>query len=166
MEPFVIRRAVLLARAKEPALLALYDAALQTARETPPERRRSHEPIASENGDLTWPEGWQEANTRHLLDTSPRAFWLMARARLIPLSEMEAISMIDREGKALDRFPVPVANVIRFDGTNSKSLMLIRAASRARHRNVARAPEPVKVVSIDDDEESEKPDIRKKFGGK
>ncbi len=164
MEPFTIHRSTLVARANEPGLVALYDAAFEAALETPPDQRDAHEPVPGDDS-LTWPEGWQEVNTRRLLDSSPRAFWLMARARLIPVSEMEALAMIDREGKTLDRFPAPVANVQRFDASKSKSLMLLRASRRSPRHGNGGTPESAKVISIDDTE-LEEPDFRKAFGGR
>lgn len=131
MEPFIIRRATVAALGDR-FLLAFFDAAARRMGGT----------------DLVYPNGWESWNTRALLSMSPRAFWLLARAELIPVSESDALKMILREGRTIERPRAPVAKVHRFNIEDSITLMRIRASQSRKSRPASPQPASPRTFTI------------------
>ena len=95
---------------------------------------------------LVYENGWLPENTRNLIDASPRAFVLMARAGLIPVTEVEAMKMLLREGKTFEPLRAPVANVQRVNADNSAFILRMKLM-RAKP-GVPVPPPPARIVTV------------------
>jgi len=140
-KPFIIRRADVAAALGTCNLIDIFDSARDAHRAG---RGLDGSPLpggAPEGEDIVLADGWTERNTQALIAASPRAFWLMACAGLIPLSEEQALEAIAASGKQIERQRFPVAKV----QTVRAPLMLLRM--RALDRG-PRIPEPVETVLV------------------
>jgi hypothetical protein len=126
MEPFTIRRAAV-KRLKDPSLLAFFDAAA---------RRAGTEDLSYENG----------FEPRTILNASPRALWLLAKAGLIPLTEKEALHAILREGRSIENPRPPVARVQRFKIEDS--VFMMRHFARRNMAAPFKGPVPARVIKL------------------
>lgn len=71
----------------------------------------SRAPTVTAEGDLVFPSGWDISETQYLLHAAPRTLWLLAQAKLVPVSELEALQMMRLAGIALDQPKPQVARV-------------------------------------------------------
>jgi len=132
MNPFVIRREDVVRNAGDCALLEVFDATVKKNASVPRSKKADHLPDVGPQGELIYPMGWQVENTQNLLAASPRAFYLMAKGGLIPVSARSALSLILRSGRSFERPNPPVAQVEHVDAESSESLMLMQLRFRKR----------------------------------
>lgn len=108
-------------------------------------------PTTDETGDLIHTNGWQAQNSANLMRVSPRAFFLMAQAGLIPVSAANALTMIVTAGLEVDSPRPRVADVWHPD-PNSVAVLFVKAqgrlSSRAARQVVRTAPPEVVRTTI------------------
>jgi len=84
------------------------------------------------DGVLVYPNGWTSKDSERVMHRSPRAFWLMARAGLIPVSEKNALRFIVEAGLTFDRIRPRAAKVRSVKGGTIGALMLRAVGSLSR----------------------------------
>lgn len=97
-----------------------------------------------EDGVLVYPNGWTAKDSERVMRRSPRAFWLMARAGLIPVSEKNALRFIVEAGLVFDRIKPRAAKVRSVKSGTVGALMLQATGSlsrKSRSRPSAGIPE-------------------------
>lgn len=146
-EGLVIEREAILGLG-DSSLLLLFDRYLERLEKTEGPRLWFH-PERTKEGDLRFMKGWQHSNTKELLENSPRLLLLLAKHRLIPLEEVEILHLILDAGVALERLPVPVADVQHFDISSSKSLLRFHLSRRKTRKFIPKEEiPPARIVVI------------------
>lgn len=129
---FVIRRADV-AEFGEQSLIEFFDSAARRAG----------------TKDLIFAGDWNPESGRELMKESPRSFWLLACAGLIPVTESEALTAILHDGRTIEPVRTRVANVQTFKIEDSIIFMRLQA-HRKRPVVPSQAPAAPRVVTIDD----------------
>jgi hypothetical protein len=106
-------------------------------------------PEVAPQGDIIYPKGWQASDAQYLLQTAPKTLWLLSRARLIPVPEIEVLRALHAAGIVLEPPKAVVANVQHVAGENSVNLLRMLVS---QPRFVPKAPPKAKIFKIGGDE--------------
>lgn len=71
----------------------------------------SRAPDVTSEGDLVFPKGWSLSETQYLLHAAPRTIWLLAQAKLVPITELEVLQMMNLAGITPEQPKLQVAKV-------------------------------------------------------
>ena len=132
---------------EDPSFLLLFDRYIERLGKTEGPKLWFH-PERTLGGSLHFPKGWQHPNTKELLETSPRLLLLLAKHGLVPLEEVDVLRLIMDAGVALERLPMPVADVQHLDISASKSLLLFHLSKRKARTFIPKEEAPAARVVV------------------
>lgn len=138
MAEFKILRSDVVRLVGQCPLLDLFD---RVARQLSSKKLVATNVVVATPDALTYPNGWQASDTAFLLDTSPRALFLMAKAGLIPLSPRQALTEIVKGGKGMGGVRPQVAKVVTAR-QDSVAVLFVKAQRAPLSRRLGRVASP------------------------